>query len=164
MPGTPSLGQGHRPCHTGVSLSPCAASQSQDAATSPGAASNSGKPLRHSRMGTDWDHGGHGCPEKLQCPGYCHRPFAEGHAAHTGACTLRDAIAPWLDPLSSCWTRASAGGCPCGSGSPPAEEGGRRTWQLAATCPLGTMSPGDLLGEDSHCWRPGSRGTVWSQP
>lgn len=104
MPGTLLLGWGHRPCHTGVLLSPCTASQCRDATTSLGPARDSGKPLRHNRIGTDLDHGGHSCPERLQCPGSCHCPFAESHTAHTEACTPRDAIVPWLEPLSLCWT------------------------------------------------------------
>lgn len=164
VPGPPLLGRGCRPCRTSGSPSPCAASQCRDTATASGAASDSGKPLRHSRMGTDWDHGGHGHPERLWCPGYYRHPFAEGHTAHMGACTPGDGTAPRLDPLSLCWTRVTAGGCPCGGGSCPAEERGRGTWQLAATCPSGTVSPGDPLGGDGHCCHLGSRGTSQSQP
>lgn len=78
--GTLSLAWGHSSCPTSGSPTPWAASQCQDAATSPGAASNSGNLLRNSRVGTDQDHGGHGCPDR-HCP--CHCPTAEGHRAPT---------------------------------------------------------------------------------
>lgn len=92
-PGRITLCQGH--CHwhgdTPVAPQPCG----EDAATSPGAASNSGYLLRNSRVGTDRDHGGHGCPDR-HCP--CHCPTAEGHRAPTEPVPPGMALCPCAGP------------------------------------------------------------------
>lgn len=108
VPGTRLLGQGCRPCCVGGYPSPCAASQCQDAATSPGAASDSRKPLRHSGMGTDWDHGGQGCPERLLVPcllslSLCRRTRSPYRSLHPQGwhCTLAGPTVLMQDPSDS---------------------------------------------------------------
>lgn len=119
-----------------------------------GAASDSGNPLKHSGMGTDWDRGGYSCPGRLQCPGYCHCPFAEGHVAHTGACTPKDVTRPD-------WTHCAHAG-PCWwlslwQWELPAEEGPGSLLPHArgAPCPQVTLWEGTAtagaLGAEGQC-------------
>lgn len=91
VPGTLPWGWGH----SSGSPAPCAAWQCQGAAASPGAASNSEKPLRNSRVGTNW-----GCG-RLQCPGHCHCPLQRDTEP------TEPPAPPGMAPCPG-WTR-----CPC---------------------------------------------------
>lgn len=60
-------------------------------------------------MGTNWEHDGYGCPERLQCPGYCHHSFPERCSPYRSLqpqgwhCTLAGPTALVLAPSNSWW-------------------------------------------------------------